>query len=69
VIKLFDLVFVMTGGGPGTASRVIALTYYQETFPGGQFGKGAAVAVIMLGLMIPIMLYNVRRFRSERVTA
>jgi alpha-glucoside transport system permease protein len=69
VIKLFDLIFVMTNGGPGTASRVIALTYYQETFPGGQFGKGAAVAVVMLLLVLPIMIYNVRRFRSERVTA
>jgi alpha-glucoside transport system permease protein len=69
VIKLFDLIFVMTNGGPGTASRVIALTYYQETFPGGQFGKGAAVAVVMLLLVLPVMIYNVRRFRSERVTA
>ncbi|MEJ7697577.1 MAG: sugar ABC transporter permease [Candidatus Limnocylindrales bacterium] len=42
VIKLFDLIYVLTSGGPGTASRVIAFTMYQESFPGGQFGKGAA---------------------------
>ncbi len=68
VIKLFDLIYVLTGGGPGTASRVIAFTMYQETFPGGQFGKGAAIAVVMLLLLIPVMAYNVRRFRSDRVT-
>ncbi len=68
VIKLFDLVFVMTGGGPGTASRVIAFTMYQEAFPSGQFGRGAAVAVVMLIILIPIMIYNIRRFRTEAVT-
>jgi len=68
VIKLFDLIYVLTNGGPGTASRVIAFTMYNESIPGGQFGRGAAIAVIMLLLLIPVMLYNIRRFRSSRVT-
>ncbi len=67
VIKLFDLIYVLTNGGPGTASRVIAFTMFQESIPGGQFGRGAAVTVIMLILLIPIMAYNIRRFRSSRV--
>ncbi len=65
VIKLFDLIYVMTRGGPGTSSRVIAFTMFQESFPSGLYGKGSAVAVIMLLLLIPIMLFNIRRFRSE----
>ncbi len=68
VVKLFDLIYVMTSGGPGAASRVIAFTMYQEAFPGNQFGKGAAVAVVMLVILIPIMIFNVRRFRTESVT-
>jgi alpha-glucoside transport system permease protein len=68
VIKLFDLIFVMTGGGPGATSRVIAFTMYQESFPGGLYGKGAAVAVIMLILLVPLMIFNLRRFRTEAVT-
>jgi alpha-glucoside transport system permease protein len=68
VIKLFDLIYVMTNGGPGTSSRVIAFTMYQESFPGGLFGKGAAVAVVMLLILIPVMIFNVRRFRTESVT-
>jgi alpha-glucoside transport system permease protein len=67
VVKLFDLIFVMTSGGPGAASRVIAFTMYQEAFPGNQFGKGAAVAVVMLVILIPIMIFNIRRFRTESV--
>jgi alpha-glucoside transport system permease protein len=68
VIKLFDLIYVLTNGGPGTASRVIAFTMYQEALPGGQFGKGSAIAVIMLLLLIPIMAYNIKRFRTSQVT-
>lgn len=67
VIKLFDLIYVMTTGGPGAASRVIAFSMYQEAFPAGQFGYGAAIAIIMLLLLIPVMLFNVRRFRTEAV--
>ena len=67
VVKLFDLIYVMTSGGPGTSSRVIAFTMYQESFPGGLFGKGAAVAVVMLLILTPVMIFNIRRFRTAAV--
>jgi alpha-glucoside transport system permease protein len=67
VIKVFDIIYVMTQGGPGTSSQVIAYRMYVETFQGGTVGYGAAVAVIMLILTMPVMIVNVRRFRSERV--
>jgi alpha-glucoside transport system permease protein len=67
VIKLFDLIYVMTQGGPGTTSRVIAFTMYQQAFSAGQYGYGAAVACVMLLLLIPIMVFNVRRFRAQEV--
>jgi ABC-type sugar transport system permease subunit len=65
--KVFDIIYVMTDGGPGTSSRVIAYSMYKETFYNAFPGKGAAIAVIMLLLMIPVMILNVRRFKSERV--
>ena len=68
VIKLFDLIFVMTNGGPGTSSQVIAFTMFQQAFQAGQWGYGSAVAVIMLILLTPIMIFNVRRFRAGSVT-
>ena len=67
VIKLFDLIYVMTQGGPGAASRVIALSMYQDAFRQGQYGYGAAIAVVMLLLLIPVMIFNIRRFRAEAV--
>ncbi len=68
VIKVFDIIYVMTSGGPGTSSRVIAYSMFTETFS-GRPGRGAAVAVVMLLLMLPVMVLNVKRFRSERVMA
>ena len=67
VIKVFDIIYVLTGGGPGNASEVIAFTMYDQTFQNGEAGYGAAVAVVMLLLIVPIMVFNIRRFRSERV--
>ena len=67
VIKVFDIIYVMTRGGPGTSSRVIAYSMFRETFEGGKGGYGAAIAVVMLVLIIPIMALNIRRFRSEAI--
>jgi alpha-glucoside transport system permease protein len=67
VIKVFDIIYVMTGGGPGGSSEVIAVTMVDE-FGNGEGGYAAAIAVVMMLLIIPIMAFNIRRFRSERVT-
>ena len=48
---------------------MIAYSYYVETFQNGKGGYGAAVAVVMLVLIIPVMLLNIRRFRSEAIQA
>ena len=69
VIKLFDLIYTMTQGGPANSSRVIAFSMYQEALPARNFDYGAAIAVIMLIILIPVMIFNVRRFTAERVTA
>ena len=68
VIKIFDIIYAISKGGPGGASRVIAYSYYVETFENGKGGYGAAVAIVMLVLVIPIMIWQIRRFRTEAVT-
>ena len=67
VIKIFDLVLVMGGqtGGPMGSARVIAFTQYVETFQNARVGYGSAVAVVMLLIILPFMLLNLRRFRAE----
>lgn len=70
VIKVFDLIWVMGGrqGGPQGSARVIALTQYVETFGNGKGGYGSAIAVIMMLLVIPVMIMNMRQFRREEAS-
>ncbi|MBT8217578.1 MAG: sugar ABC transporter permease [Acidimicrobiia bacterium] len=63
VMKVFDIVFVMTTGQFGT--EVIAERMIRWFFRFGHDGRGAAVAVVLFLAIIPIMLINVRRFRAE----
>ena len=63
VMKVFDIVWVMTNGDSGT--EVIAERMIREFFRNGHFGRGAAIAVILFLAIIPIMLLNVRRFKAE----
>ncbi len=67
VIKVFDLIWVMAGslGGVQGSARVIAFTQYIETFQNGKLGYGSAIAVIMMILVLPIIVYNLREFRRE----
>jgi alpha-glucoside transport system permease protein len=69
VIKLFDLIYVMTQGGPANSSRTIAFSMYQEALPSRNFDYGAAIAVMMLVILLPVLVFNIRRFRSDRVIA
>lgn len=47
-LNTFDLIFALTGGGPGRATEVLALFMYQEAFGDYAIGRAAAVAVVML---------------------
>jgi len=64
VLKVFDIVFVMTGGQFDT--EVIANRMYREMFTFGNFGHSSALAVILLVAVIPIMIYNVRSLEQSR---
>lgn len=61
VLKIFDIVFVMTGGNFGT--EVIANRMFQLIVT--DVGKSTSIAVLLVVLTIPVMYYNMRRFREE----
>lgn len=63
VLKIFDFVFVMTNGNFDT--EVIANRMYKEMFHFWNFGRASMLAVILLILVIPMMLINIRRFRRQ----
>jgi alpha-glucoside transport system permease protein len=62
-LKIFDVVWVMTGGQFGTG--VIATDFYRQYFTNRDFGIGSALAIILFIAVIPVMIYNVRRFRGQ----
>ena len=61
ILKIFDIVFVMTGGNFGT--EVIANRMFKLIVT--DVGKSTSIAVLLVLLTIPVMIYNVRRFRVE----
>jgi alpha-glucoside transport system permease protein len=63
VLKVFDIVFVMTAGNQGT--EVIASRMIKEMFNFRDYGRGSAIAVILLLAIIPVMVTNIRRFREQ----
>jgi alpha-glucoside transport system permease protein len=63
VWKVFDIVFVMTSGEFGTS--VVAERMVTEFFTFGNDGKGAALAVVLLVAIVPLMFLNVRRFQAQ----
>jgi alpha-glucoside transport system permease protein len=62
-LKIFDVVYVMTGGQFGT--HVIATQFYRQSFTARNSGYGSAIAIILLLSVIPVMVYNLRQFKDE----
>lgn len=62
-LKIFDVVWVMTGGQFGT--HVIATQFYRQSFTNRNSGFGSAIAIVLLIAVIPVMIYNLKRFREQ----
>jgi alpha-glucoside transport system permease protein len=62
-LKIFDVVWVMTGGQFGT--EVIATQFFRQSFVARNSGFGSAIAFILLIAVIPVMIYNLRQFRDQ----
>ena len=63
VWKVFDIVWVMTGGLEST--QVVAQSMVKEFFTNRDNGMGAALAVLLFVAVVPILIINVRRFKAE----
>lgn len=62
-LKIFDVVWVMTGGQFGT--DVIATQFYRQSFVANNSGYGSAIAVVLLVAVIPVMIYNLKQFNER----
>lgn len=63
VLKVFDIVFVMTSGQYDT--DVVASRMYFEAFKFRNFGQGSALAVLLFIAVIPFVIYNVRSLKGH----
>ncbi|MFW9993168.1 MAG: carbohydrate ABC transporter permease [Candidatus Odinarchaeota archaeon] len=64
-LKAFDFIYVLTGGGPGYASKILPLTMYEESFAKNHFATGSAIAtVLFLLVMIVVIPYLYRTYRT-----
>jgi alpha-glucoside transport system permease protein len=63
VLKVFDIVYVMTGGRYETS--VIGVDFFQEIFTFLNNGRASAIVVVLLAAIIPVLIYQVRHFRAE----
>jgi raffinose/stachyose/melibiose transport system permease protein len=59
-LKAFDIVFVLTNGGPASATRVLSLLMFTDAFTAGRFGLGSAIAVLMVAIIVPAALLQQR---------
>jgi len=65
-LKLFDIVYVMTGGNYGT--EVIATRMYREMYLNYNTGHGTAVAVVLIVIILPFVYLNIRRFLEQEAS-
>lgn len=63
VLKIFDIVYVMTGGFYKT--DVVAVEYYKQLFTNFDNGIASGLAVLLLVVIVPIMYFNIKRFRQQ----
>lgn len=63
--KVFDIIWIMTKGGPYRSSETLALTMYTDSFVRGQYGSGAAVAVLLSAIILIFSYFNLKNTFKE----
>jgi alpha-glucoside transport system permease protein len=63
VMKIFDIVYVMTNGNFNT--NILGVEFYNQLFTNFNNGAAAAIVVILMVAMAPIMIFQVRNFKAE----
>lgn len=65
--KVFDLVFVMTNGGPVNATEVLSMYAYKLSFKTYEFSKGAAVANILFACLMVVSVFYLKLIKEDEV--
>jgi len=65
VIKIFDLVYIMTSGGPGNATETLSLFAYRNAFLKSDIGYGAALSFFLTFVVTIVGLFTVKKLYKE----
>jgi multiple sugar transport system permease protein len=65
-LKVFDIIYVMTRGGPANATKTISFFVYQESFSFNRIGSGASYALIVVLVAMVLITFYVKLLRAER---
>lgn len=66
-LKAFEIVYAMTGGGPGNATEIVATYVYNVGFTSSRMGYGTAVSLMLFVLIIIISFFQVKILRAREV--
>lgn len=64
--QVFDLVYTLTGGGPGRATTTLVLSIYNSAFKDYKMGYASAISVILLFIVLAVSLLQKAAFRGEQ---
>lgn len=67
-VKVFDLIYVMTGGGPADATQTLAIFSFKLSFKLFDFGHGAAVGNVLVLISLFFAYFYIRSFRRQLLT-
>ena len=65
-IRHYDIIGVMTAGGPAGATEVLPVLLYNTAFRGNRFGEAAAIGVLLLAIVLAFSIFHIRFTRPER---
>jgi multiple sugar transport system permease protein len=63
-IRTFDVIYVLTAGGPGSSTTTMSIYIYKAAFEAGDFGKAAAASLVVLICLLPFVPFIVKRIAS-----
>ena len=64
-IRTFDVVYILTGGGPGTSTTTAGIYVYKKAFVEGDFGVAASAAIVLVVLFLPLVPLAINRLTPK----
>jgi ABC-type sugar transport system permease subunit len=67
VFQLWEVIYMVTGGGPFNSSTSLVYLIYQTAFIGGNYGKASAIGVVLMGIIMIFTLAQLKFWRETDV--